>query len=53
MFLDTVMRLYMSVEKPFPRVFMNILDESNIDFASIGDSFIAGLISKEEEKINE
>ncbi|AWC32901.1 type I-B CRISPR-associated protein Cas8b1/Cst1 [Bacillus cytotoxicus] len=53
MFLDTVMRLYMSVEKPLPRVFMNILDESNIDFASIGDSFIAGLISKEEEKINE
>ncbi|MFJ8526822.1 Cas8a1 family CRISPR/Cas system-associated protein [Bacillus sp. NPDC094106] len=53
MFLDTAMRLYMSAEKPLPAVFMNILDESHIDFASIGDSFIAGLISKEEEKANE
>lgn len=53
MFLDTTMRLYMSVEKPLPTVFMNVLDETQIDFASVGDSFIAGLITKEEEKKDE
>ena len=53
MFLDTTMRLYMSVEKPLPTVFMNVLDETQIDFASVGDSFVAGLISKEEEKKDE
>ncbi|MBJ8054318.1 type I-B CRISPR-associated protein Cas8b1/Cst1 [Bacillus cereus] len=53
MFLDTSMRLYMSVEKPLPPVFINVLDESQIDFATIADSFIAGLISKEGEKGDE
>lgn len=53
MFLDTTMRMYMSLQEPLPSVIMNVLDESKIDFPSVADSFIAGLISKEEEKKNE
>ncbi|MGG1215856.1 type I-B CRISPR-associated protein Cas8b1/Cst1 [Priestia endophytica] len=53
MFLDTTMRMYMSLQEPLPSVIMNVLDESKIDFPSVADSFIAGLISIEEEKKNE
>ncbi|MEZ2737408.1 type I-B CRISPR-associated protein Cas8b1/Cst1 [Aneurinibacillus aneurinilyticus] len=50
MFLDTTMRMYMSLQEALPPVIMNVLDESKIDFPSVADSFIAGLISTEEEK---
>ncbi|MDG4656923.1 type I-B CRISPR-associated protein Cas8b1/Cst1 [Ectobacillus antri] len=53
MFLDTTMRLYMSIDSPLPTVFMSVLDESEIDFPSVANSFIAGFISKKEEQDND
>lgn len=57
-FMDSLLRIYMNAEKSMPNVFLNVFTEKDIDFESIGQSFIAGLISdkieeKKEENANE
>ena len=51
-FMDTILRIHMSMEKDVSPIFIEIMKETNLDFESIGHSFLAGLISnKREEKV--
>lgn len=54
-FMDMVIRIHMLMEKDVSPIFLEIMQESDLDFESIGHSFISGLITnkfnkKEEEK---
>ncbi len=56
-FMDIVIRLHMAMEKDISPIFIEMMQETGLDFESVGHSFLAGLISnkyekKEEEKIN-
>lgn len=57
-FMDTVIRIHMSMGKDISPIFLEVMQDSELDFESIGHSFLSGLISnkfvKEEGgKINE
>ena len=53
-FMDVVIRLHMILQKNVSPIFLESMkDESDIDFYSIGHSFIAGLISNKFEKKGE
>lgn len=51
-FMDAVFRLHMPLEKPVSPVFLNVLHERKLDFASVGTAFIAGLLSIDKEEMN-
>lgn len=44
-FMDTLFRLHMSAEKPISPIFLNALHERDLDFATVANAFIAGLLS--------
>lgn len=44
-FLDTVIRLYLTVGEPVPSSMLNVLHEKRLDFASWSGAFISGLLS--------
>jgi CRISPR-associated protein Cst1 len=46
-FMDTLFRLHMSAEKPVSPIFLNALHERDLDFATVANAFIAGLLSSE------
>lgn len=48
-FMDTIIRIYMSVDKEIPMIFLEVMKESKLDFEEIAHSFIAGLNSKGRE----
>lgn len=48
-FMDTIIRIYMSVDKEIPMIFLEVMKESKLDFEEIAHSFIAGLNSKGKE----
>lgn len=57
-FMDIVIRIHMMMGKDVSPIFLEIMQESDLDFESIGHSFLSGLISnkfnkKEEEKVDE
>jgi CRISPR-associated protein Cst1 len=47
-FMDTLLRVHMSAGKPVSPVFLNILHERDVDFATVANAFIAGLLSDKE-----
>lgn len=53
-FMDIVIRIHMSMGKDISPIFLEIMQNTDLDFESIGHSFLSGLISnkykKEEEK---
>jgi CRISPR-associated protein Cst1 len=49
-FMDTLLRVYMSVDKPIPTVFLHAMHEREMDFATAANAFIAGMLSSENEK---
>lgn len=49
-FIDIVIRIHMSLGKDVSPIFLEVMQEGNLDFTSIGHSFIAGLISNKYEK---
>ncbi|MDI3311610.1 MAG: type I-B CRISPR-associated protein Cas8b1/Cst1 [Thermoanaerobacterium sp.] len=52
-FMDTVMRLYINSEMEMPRVLLEAFYEGDIDFETLAQSYIAGLITtdvKEDSK---
>lgn len=49
-FMDTIMRVYVSSELEMPPVLLEALHENNLDFATVGNAWIAGLISKQNEE---
>src|SRR5690625_1341126 len=57
-FMDTVMRVYISSELEMPGLLLEALHENKMDFATVGNAWIAGLVTKGEgneqgEKENE
>jgi hypothetical protein len=49
--MDTLIRLYMNLDKPIPTDFLKVTDKES--FILIGQAFIEGLISESENKGNE
>ncbi|MED0675079.1 Cas8a1 family CRISPR/Cas system-associated protein [Aneurinibacillus thermoaerophilus] len=49
-FMDTLLRVYMSVDKPVPTVFLHAMHEREMDFTTAANAFIAGMLSSENEK---
>lgn len=60
-FMDIVIRLHMCYGKDVSKIFLDVMKEGDLDFESIGHSFLAGFISKkyiaktseDEVKLNE
>lgn len=52
-FMDTIIRIYMSVEKEIPMLFLDIMKEEKLDFTEIAHSFITGLNSMIKESNKE
>lgn len=57
-FMDTVMRVYISSELEMPGLLLEALHEDKMDFATVGNAWIAGLVTRGErneqgEKENE
>lgn len=52
-FMDTIIRIYMSVEKEIPMLFLDAIKEEKLDFTEIAHSFITGLNSKFKESNKE
>lgn len=49
-FMDSLFRLHLSVDKQINPVFLNALHERDVDFATVGNAFVAGLLSKDFDK---
>ncbi|MCJ7843507.1 hypothetical protein MUB24_22050 [Lederbergia sp. NSJ-179] len=49
-FMDTVMRTYISNELEMPSLLLEVLHESKMDFETVANAWIAGLISKPNEE---
>ncbi|REJ22521.1 Cas8a1 family CRISPR/Cas system-associated protein [Caldibacillus debilis] len=49
-FMDTVMRTYISCDLEIPGILLEALHENKLDFATVGNAWIAGLISKANER---
>ncbi|OYD07428.1 hypothetical protein [Paludifilum halophilum] len=52
-FMDTLMRLYMSADKPVPTFFLDALHERELDFHTVANAFVAGLLSEKYEASKE
>lgn len=49
-FMDTVMRVYISSELEMPSLLLEALHEKNMDFETVANAWISGLISKPNEE---
>lgn len=49
-FMDTVIRIHMSLGKDISPIFIETMQDTDLDFESIGHSFLSGLISNKYEK---
>lgn len=49
-FMDIVIRIHMSIGKDVSPIFVETMQDTDLDFESIGHSFLAGLISNKYEK---
>src|SRR5699024_827057 len=52
MFMDTVMRVYISHEEQMPSLLLEALHENRMDFETVANAWIAGLISKPQEGVS-
>lgn len=52
-FMDTVMRVYISSELEMPGLLLEALHEEKMDFATVGNAWVAGLVSKSEKEKKE
>ena len=52
-FMDIIIRIHMSMGKDVSPIFLEIMQDTDLDFESIGHSFVSGLISNKFEKKNE
>jgi len=52
-FMDTLLRIYMAADRPISPIFLNALHERDLDFSTVANAFIAGLLAnqyKEEQE---
>lgn len=52
-FMDIVIRIHMSMERDVSAIFLQVMQDTDLDFESIGYSFISGLISNKFGKNSE
>jgi len=52
-FMDTVIRIHMFIGKDISPIFLEVMQDSELDFESIGHSFLSGLISNKFVKEDE
>ncbi len=52
-FMDTVIRLHIAMGKDVSQIFIEVMQDTGLDFESIGHSFLSGLISNKYEKKGE
>lgn len=52
-FMDIVIRIHMSMGKDISPIFLEVVQDTDLDFESIGHSFVSGLISNKFEKKDE
>lgn len=52
-FMDIIIRIHMSMGKNVSRIFLEVMQDSDLDWEDIGNSFLAGLISNKYEKKEE
>lgn len=52
-FMDIVIRIHMSMGKDVSPIFLEVMQDTDLDFESIGHSFVAGLISNKFERKEE
>ena len=48
-FMDTIMRVYISSDLEMPGLLLEALHEEKMDFATVGNAWIAGLVSKSND----
>lgn len=53
LFLDSLLRLYVSKKIEAPRIVLDMIHENTVDFETLAQSYIAGLMSDTSEKIEE
>jgi CRISPR-associated protein Cst1 len=51
-FMDIVIRLHMFMDRDVSPIFLDVMKDTDLDFSSIGHSFISGLISNKYEGKN-
>ncbi|WP_171046260.1 type I-B CRISPR-associated protein Cas8b1/Cst1 [Lentibacillus cibarius] len=49
-FMDTVMRVYISSELEMPSILLEALHEKSMDFETVANAWVSGLISKPNEE---
>lgn len=52
-FMDIIIRIHMSMGKNVSPIFLEVMQDSDLDWEDIGNSFLAGLISDKYEKKEE
>lgn len=52
-FMDTIIRLHIAMGKDVSPIFIETMQDTGLDYESIGHSFLAGLISNKYEKKEE
>lgn len=52
-FMDVVIRLHLYMAKDVSPIFLEVMQDGNLDFATIGHSFLSGLISNEYKKADD
>lgn len=53
LFLDTLLRLYINRQLEVPNVLLDMIHESTVDFETLAQSYIVGLITDTSKKIEE
>ena len=52
-FMDSVIRIHMFMQKDVSPIFLEVMQDNDLDFESIGHSFVSGLISNKFDKNKE
>ena len=52
-FMDSVIRIHMFMQKDVSPIFLEVMQDSCLDFESIGHAFVSGLISNKFDKNKE
>ena len=52
-FMDIVIRIHMFMQRDISPIFLEVMQDGDLDFESIGHSFVSGLISNKFDKVQE
>ena len=52
-FMDSVIRIHMFMQKDISPIFLEVMQDTSLDFESIGHAFVSGLVSNKFDKNKE